>query len=101
MKIKGEKYNTMFAAVKAVIEFCGMEKFKNGVTTADIWLVWHYAWNNIQYDDSHPFFISGRWTRVFPYNADFQLYSDGDNDDHIITALKRIFRELDIVINAN
>ena len=44
------------------------------------------------YDDSHPNFVSGRWTRILPYTGRKYcwLYDVGLNDTHIATALQKI-----------
>jgi hypothetical protein len=49
-------------------------------------------------DDSHPNFQRGM-TRVLPYigRDPSWLYKEGLNDDHIKTALKKIFKELGYV----
>jgi hypothetical protein len=47
---------------------------------------------NRAYDDSHPFFASGHWTRCLPYDGrDYcWLYEGGCNDTHVETLLRRV-----------
>lgn len=59
-----------------------------------LWQLFHMAYDNLQYEDTHPFFQQGRWTRVYPYTPSFKLYENGLNDDHIATALRSISKEL-------
>ncbi len=105
MKINGTKYATMTAAMRAVVETAGgaarvREHFAaSGLTTLRmLWDVWNGADRNLRYDDSHPAFASGQWTRAYPQDAGFNLYADPSvNDTHIETALKKIGRELGLV----
>ena len=62
-----------------------------------LWDVWHVASHNLLYDDNHPAFSNGLWSRVHPYEPHFDIYSDNVNDRHIETALKQIGRELGLV----
>lgn len=101
MKIQPAKYNVMLAAMRAVVEHFGLEKVKaNFAGKSDAWIVWgiwRVAHNNLQYDDKHPFFMDGTWTRIHPHDPTFRLYEEGLHDSHIETALKRICRELGVL----
>ncbi len=99
MKITGSKYDTMAAAVKAVVEYAGgPAKIKAAYAALTekrlIWDLWHAASANILYDDAHPKFALGMCSRVYPHNPNFDLWSEGVNDAHIETALYKIWREL-------
>jgi hypothetical protein len=103
MKVKGQKYNTMLAAMRAIIEHYGLKVIRNryagsGLTCRRmVWDVWRPAHNNLQYDDTHPFFANGTWTRITPHVAGFDMYSEDTHDTHIETALKRIALELGLM----
>jgi len=99
MKITGSKFETMKAAVLAVVTRAGGKAAVEAAYAALterrlIWDLWHAASANIMYDDSHPKFALGMCTRVFPYTPDFDLWSDDVNDAHIETALFKIWREM-------
>ena len=97
MKIKGDKYATMLAAMRAVVDYLGgPATIKQGGLgqMALLWTLWNIASDNLRYDDTHPWFKNGKWKRVIPQNASFDMYSDDDNDRTIETALKAIGREL-------
>jgi hypothetical protein len=102
MKIVGSKYETMKAAMRAVVEYAGgpapvkaaYAKLSSGRM---LWDLWHAASRNLLYDDSHPMFANGRCSRVHPHEPHFDLWSDDVNDRHIETALKHIGRELGLV----
>jgi hypothetical protein len=100
-KIHGAKYATMLAGMRAVVEYYGgpaeiLATYADGNVTRMLWSLWNRVDENLRYDDSHPAFQSGHWQRILPPNPSFDMYSDGDNDTHILTALKRIGRELGI-----
>jgi hypothetical protein len=101
MKIVAAKYAKMLAGMRAVVDHLGGPAVVNDKAhtsgfseTRSLWDLWHIVSDNLKYDDSHPWFISGRWTRLIPQDATFDVYSDGANDSHIETALKRIAKEL-------
>ena len=63
-------------------------------TPPQAWRVFASVWKNRGFDDTHPAFAQGIWNRVLPYTGrGVSHYYDtlGLNDDHIRTALKRIF----------
>jgi hypothetical protein len=100
MKIQGQKYKKMKAAYTAVVNHIGIEVInKNWLKvhseTKIIWAIWWQANTNLTCDDTHPTFI--RQKRIHPYDASFDMYSDGDNDNHIDTALKKISRDLGVI----
>lgn len=104
MRIKGQKYDTIKAAFIAVVEASeGASKLRGfygvaGLSEARLlWDIWRVAHNNLQYDDTHPFYIDGRWKRIVPYDASFSMYSNGDNDEHFYTALRHIAKGIGLV----
>lgn len=67
---------------------------------ADAWRVFHKVCGDRTYDDTHPGFASGKWTRVLEkqdgHYIDRFYRGSGEggedlNDNHIETALRRIF----------
>ena len=62
-----------------------------------LWILFHRVMRDRQFDDTHPAFAGGHWTRVLPYSDRFWLdrfYKDADlNDDQIATALRKIARD--------
>ena len=119
MRIQGTKYATMKNAMRAVVEHHGPDRINEiysplskteklrsvgvGRTVAEVslvnrmlWDLWDQANHNLRYDDMHPCFQNGLWTRICPQNATFDIYSNDDNDEHIKTALRSIGRELGI-----
>lgn len=83
MKIQGEKYETMKAAMKAAIDTAGGAAAINlqiaeknlGLKSA-AWDIWWTAWRQIQKD-----------------RPDFDIYTDDVNDVHIFTAVLKISKE--------
>lgn len=101
MKIKGTKYATMLAAMRAVVDSYGgpvaakaIQADRQWSDMALLWSLWHVCQRNLSYDDNHPAFQQGHWKRIIPQNTAFDMYSDGDNDTHLATALRKIGREL-------
>jgi hypothetical protein len=102
MKIFGTKYEKMKAAMRAVIEFAGgpasvKAAYAKLSPARMLWDTWHSASRNLLYDDNHPAFKSGQWSRVHPHDLHFDLWSDDVNDRHIETALKHLGKELGLV----
>lgn len=90
MKIKGEKYEIMKAAMSAALKDHALP-----ITLADLWQLWAMAERNLRYSDEHPGFKSGLWKRIFPQNKNFDTYSEDHNDSHIETALRNIVKEVE------
>jgi hypothetical protein len=96
--IQGYTYDVMKTAIKSVIEQYGgpaqvVEKYKKSdlSPTRMLWDLWNEANQNLRYDDSHPAFASGHWTRSHPHNPNFNIYSDPNvKDANILTALRSI-----------
>ena len=63
-----------------------------------LWELWYIAFDDLTYDDTHPYYVSGRWTRIVPHNPDFAkgFGAAQYKDAHITTALKRIAKELNL-----
>jgi len=99
MKIKGAKYEVMKSAMLAIIERYGRKAiakhFEGRSDTWVFWALWSQASFDLRNSDTHPAFGKGR-VRTVPHNADFNIYSDGVNDNHIETALKKICNEAGI-----
>ena len=79
MKIQGDLYNHMKAAVASIVEANGVDKIKQVYADHSqqrmLWDLWHAGNRSIVID---------------PYKA-------GMNDSHIETALKKIAKELGLV----
>lgn len=105
MKLDQTTYNKIKVAVKAVVEHAGGPQAvkaeyqqQNLTERRMLWDVFRFASRNLQYDDTHPAFSQGMWTRVCPYDPHFNVYADRSvKDDHIFTALKRIGKELGLI----
>lgn len=103
MKIAGIKFARMKGAVKAVVDNIGPSAVMKKRTANQwsesrlLWELWNAAQNNLIYNDGHPCFANCHWTRVYPHCEGFNVYSDGINDAHIETALRKIAKELGII----
>ncbi len=99
MKISPEIYKSMKDDIKAVADH-----FKINVATADggqtglktMYGLLNVVSDNRAYDDNHPGYIRGIWTRVLPYDGRDHCfyYANGCNDTHVATALRKIKQEL-------
>ena len=103
MRVKETKYNKMKSAMTAVVDHYGgpttvNKQFIGRTLMFMLWNIWTIAERNIRNNDSHPFFIDGYWKRIIPCEEGFDLYSDGDNDSHIATALRSIGNELGLEV---
>ncbi len=99
MKIKQPQFDTMMAAVKAAVEHAGgpqavRKAYATKTVGRMLWDLWNTASDSLKYDDSHPFFVSGEWSRVCPQQPAFDVYANGANDAHIETALRKIGKAL-------
>ena len=77
MKIAGAKYEKMKATMQAVVEFAGgPEAVKAAYAKLTpgrmLWDTWHSASRNLLYDDNHPAFKHGLWSRVHPPEPRFR-----------------------------
>jgi hypothetical protein len=104
MRITGTKFDTILNAMKAVIDFYGgpaivkkMAEEKKYTQKRMLWDVWHVAHDNLRYDDTHPMFAQKKRDRIIPQNTSFDMYSNGDNDDHFDTALRVVGKRLGII----
>lgn len=61
------------------------------------WEVYRQVTYDLQYDDSHPAFSTGKRCRIVAYNPEFQLYPDGCNDSHLATVLRTFLKEFSAV----
>lgn len=66
----------------------------NNLTDADRQHIWFKSWANVAFDDENPNVMRTEAGRICPHDRDFPLYPDNSNDDHVRTALKRIFQEI-------
>ena len=111
MKINGKKYETMKGAIKSLVEHMGgaesvkafyartlpAELAEQRKITRMVWDLWTTAERSILYHDDHPGFAQGHWMRVCPQVPGFSVYTDGVNDVHIETAIRKIGAELGIL----
>lgn len=107
MRVKPQKYEKIKNAIRAVADHYGPANVKadvgkevNGKPLTPMGMMWALftvADRNMRYDDTHPHFQSGRWVRIIPTDPSFDMYSDGDNDQHLATALKKIGKELGLI----
>lgn len=101
MKMSQERYNLLKSAITKVADHWGRATFvehtEQTTPTATAWLLHNLAVNQLQYDDTHPFFQNGKWERIVPYQPSFNMYIDNGNnltDNHIQTAIIKISKEL-------
>ncbi len=97
MKITGEKYERMKMAMQAVYSHnpkVAEEAFVRGGLSMTVWTLWNIADQNLMNDDNHPFFKHRKWDRIVPYDPNWDVYSNDDDDSHIETALKRILVQI-------
>lgn len=95
----------MRAAFKAAVEHLGGPagvqtlRTKNSWTeTRLLWDIWEIANRSLRYDDAHPAFANGTWTRVCPQQPGFDLYSDDTiYDSHIESVLRKIAKEIRVI----
>ena len=102
MKITNQQLETMRNAMRAVVEHLGgVEKVKAAFSDFTprrmLWDIWHKAEVNLRYDDSHPFFVGGRWERMVPHNPSFATDLNYLKGCHIETALAKIGREFGLL----
>jgi hypothetical protein len=112
MKINGRKYDTMKRAMTALVESMGgaiavkelyvVKLLATGIDehrkqTRMVWDLWSTAERSLLYDDTHPGFVKGHWVRVVQHLPGWSVYTDGVNDVHIETALRKIGAELGIL----
>ena len=97
MKISPALYQSMLADIS---EICR----KLGITSAGekpmsmMWALLGEVSYQRAYDDKRPDFADGRKARLLPYDGRpfCFYYSDGCNDAHIATALRKLPRELSL-----
>lgn len=105
MKMTKTRYSLLKAAMRAVAEYYGpavlIEYAEARNEKQMIWLLHLKATDQLQYDDTHPFFVNGTWQRIYPHQPGFKMYTDDNgaslNDTHIGTAIFRIGRELGLL----
>ena len=101
----------MRRAIKALVESMGgsvkVKEFYAKTLPAEIgehrqqtrmvWDLWATAERSLLYDDTHPAFVGGHWLRVVQHLPGWNIYTDGVNDVHIETALRRIAADLGLM----
>lgn len=104
MRIQDQKYLTVYNAIRAVLAYHGgVAKVKATCEAKSfsplgvMWRLFNVAADNLRYDDNHPHFQSGQWPRIVSHDPTFDMYSNGDNDEHWNTALKKMGRELGLI----
>ena len=104
MKMSKARYDLLKTTITAVAGKIGLDKcreYANRRNAAQLmWSLHHKATDQLQYDESHPFYQDGTWEKIVPHVEGFKIYDDNGttlNDDHIETALRRIGRELDLI----
>lgn len=98
MRVKLKKYEKMKAVIKTVVDhyyaWVKQEAAKEKKPSQLMWALFFLAADDMRYDDCHPRYQQR--DRIIPHTPEFDMYSDGDNDDHLTTALLKIGRELGI-----
>lgn len=96
MKMPAEQFDSLKADCATICGALGvtLEAVKTG---ADAWAVLHRVSRDRSYNDAHPGFADGHWTRHLPCicgpaeNYLDRFYRHGLHDAHIKTALAAIF----------
>ena len=110
MKYPVEQYNILLGAFRQFIDQCGYSAAHIRKSYADkpeavLWDIYRQVIFDLQYDDNHPAYKSGKWEdgtprvprkRLVSYSPKFVLYPPGCNDTHLKTALKSIGRHFGI-----
>lgn len=104
MKMQPNRYTELKTAIEKVIEFAGGKNIVKSMylalsTKRMMWDMLQVVIRNWAYDDNHPAFAQGHWTRVLPHNGTnySTFYNEGLNDNHINTALNKIAKELKLL----
>lgn len=102
MKMRAATYEIVREAIRAVVEhYGGPEALRRAYADLSVermlWDSWNLASFDLRNDNDHPFYTSGKHTRVCDYVPGFDVYREGLNDDHIATALRKIGRELGLI----
>lgn len=94
MKLEIARYEAIKADLRA---YAAAKGVTFPVDSRSIWGLFYGTRQDRAYDDKHPNYRSGRWTRVLPYGgSDYCSFYEqpGINDEHITTALRRANDEL-------
>jgi len=69
---------------------------RSELATPTLWALLHHVSVQRAYDDSHPGFQNGMWTRILPFDGrDYCFYYEGGaNDDHLDTLLRHVKKKL-------
>lgn len=93
MKMSQELYDALAADIQEVSEVWSVE-LDEETPASSLWHMFHQVMRDRSYDDEHPGFSQGQWTRILDYQDRFWLdrfYEAEDlNDSHILTALRKI-----------
>ncbi len=96
MKIPPDLFNAMRHDIRAIVKATNLNLHKANHGTSGLltmWQLFHKMNSDRHYDDKHPGFVSGKWTRVLPY-VGWEMTFKNFNDSHIETALRAIKVEL-------
>ena len=99
MKISKETYDSVMedacAIIKALdLDLRAADKGSSGIKP--MYLILALISRDRAYDDTHPMFQQGVWTRILPYDGrDYCFFYEGEcNDDHVATMLRSIQKKL-------
>lgn len=69
---------------------------RSELDTTTLWALLHHVSIQRAYDDSHPGFQNGSWTRILPFDGrDYCFYYEGGaNDSHVSTLLRHVKTKL-------
>jgi len=92
MKMSSDDYESLKRDIYTIVDKTGAKP----KSVADVWKLAWIVWQNRQYDDNHPGFRDGHWERLLPFidrkAGVNKFYDAGMNDDHIATAIRRIWK---------
>lgn len=100
MKMSKELYGKLENAMQKVVEVVGKNAIEqhrrhNNLSFMRIaWDVFRMAERQLIYDDSHPAFKSGQWSRFIDYDATVWAEIKTLLDKHIETAIVRIMIDI-------
>lgn len=96
-KINGKEYESRKNDLKTMIDHLGpdrvLESYKEN-PSGTVHGMYQKIWFDRKNQDSHPAFVNGSQTRLFPYQEDYEIYPNDSNDQHITTMLKRALYEI-------
>lgn len=96
-KIDGVDYETRKKDLETLIDHLGPDRVIEAYEenpSSTLTGLYQRIWFDRMNPDSHPSFLSGSRTRIFPHQEGYKIYPGDSNDLHLRTMLKRAIHEL-------